>query len=249
MVLKGKSLIVTGAASGIGQGIAITAAAAGAWVVCADIRDANATVARIVDSGGIALAKEMDVRQASCWAEVVDGVARDFGKLDLLANIAGIVSQHGPDTVVDVSMEHWNDIIATNLTGVWLGMKHAIPRMVEAGGGRIVNISSLAALRGLPNLAAYSASKGGVAALTRQAAVEYATKNVLINAIAPGTVNTPLLKNASQARLEAFTQAHAIKRLGTPDDIASMAMHFFSPEAGSWLTGAVMPVDGGWHAT
>jgi NAD(P)-dependent dehydrogenase (short-subunit alcohol dehydrogenase family) len=249
MILEGKVLIVTGAASGIGRGLAIMAAESGASVVCADIQSSAATVDEILSSGQAAVAKELDVREPSCWAEVVESVMSEFRRIDLLANVAGIVNKQGPDTVVDISLDHWANIIATDLTAVWLGMKHVIPQMIRGGGGRIVNISSLAALRGLPNLAAYSAAKGGVAALTRQAAVEYAPDNVLINAIAPGTVDTPLLKDATPARLEVFTRAHAIKRLGTPKDIASMALHFFSPDAGSWLTGAVMPVDGGWHVT
>lgn len=248
-MLEGKVLIVSGAASGIAQGLSTMAAAQGASVVCADINDPGVTVERITAAGGTAIGVHLDVRKEVSWQEVVERTVAEYGGVDLLGNIAGIVNQFGPDTVTDIDPVHWHDIIATDLDGVWLGMRTVIPEMKKRGGGRIVNISSMAALRGLPNLAAYTAAKGGVAALTRQAAVEYAPDNILINAIAPGTVNTPILKDTTPPMMEAFTQAHAVKRLGTPADISAMALHFFNEESGSWLTGAVMPVDGGWHVT
>lgn len=249
MRLTDKVLIVTGGARGIGRGVALAAAAEGASVVIGDQLDSSETVQMIADAGGRAHAVQMDVRKAGDWERLVGEAMRLHGRVDLLGNVAGIVNQLGPDTVVDLSEEGWEAVVGTDLKGVWLGMRAAIPRMIEGGGGRIVNISSMAALRGLPNLAAYSAAKGGVAALTRQAAVEYAPMNVLVNAIAPGTVDTPILDDCTPADIEAFKAAHAIRRLGRPADIAAMALVFFSPDEGSWLTGHVMPVDGGWHVT
>ena len=123
-------------------------------------------------------------------------------------------------------------------------MRAVIPGMIERGGGRIVNISSLAALRGLPNLASYSAAKGGVAALTRQAAFEYASRNVLINAIAPGTIDTPILADITPEMKQANADAHIVRRLGRPEEIASMVAYFF--REGAFLTGLTYPVDGGW---
>lgn len=249
MRLTDKVLVVTGGARGIGRGVALRAAAEGAAVVIGDLLDSTETVEQIVGAGGQAHGVAMDVRSADDWQRLVDEALRRHGRIDLLGNVAGIVNQLGPDTIVELTEEGWEEVVGTDLKGVWLGMRAVIPHMIDNGGGRIVNISSLAALRGLPNLAAYSAAKGGVAALTRQAAVEYAPRNVLVNAIAPGTVDTPILGDCTPEDVEAFKAAHAIKRLGRPADIAAIAVTFFAPDDGSWLTGQVMPVDGGWHVT
>ena len=136
-------------------------------------------------------------------------------------------------------------MVGVDLKGVWLGMREVIPVMIDQGGGRICNVASMAALRGLPNLAAYSAAKGGVAALTRQAAIEYAEHNVLVNAVAPGTIDTPILAGVQPEHLADFAAAHAINRLGRPEEIAAMMVHFFSDD-GDFLTGQLYPVCGGW---
>ena len=141
--------------------------------------------------------------------------------------------------------ERWDHVVGVDLKGVWLGMRAVIPTMIEGGGGRIANVASLAALRGLPNLAAYSAAKGGVAALTRQAAIEYTADNILVNAIAPGTIDTPILSGVLPEHLEQFAAAHAVNRLGRPEEVAAMMVHFFSDD-GDFLTGQLYPVDGGW---
>lgn len=247
--LEGKVLIVSGGARGIGRGLAVRAAGEGASVVIGDLRDAADTLAEVKETGADASALVMDVRRAADWEALVRHTLDRHGRVDLLGNVAGIVNQLGPDTVTELTEEGWDEVVGTDLKGVWLGMRAVIPAMIAAGGGRIVNISSMAALRGLANLAAYSAAKGGVAALTRQAAVEYAPRNILVNAIAPGTVDTPILGDCTQEMLDAYAEAHAVKRLGRPADIAAMAIHFFAPDEGSWLTGQVMPVDGGWHVT
>lgn len=247
--LDGRTVIITGAASGIGRGVAVRAAGEGAHVVCVDLQDCEATsVADIRQQGGSVESVVMDIRDAAAWDTLLDRVSAP-GPVYGLANIAGIVNRRGPDTVMELVEEHWDEMVATNLTGVWLGMRAVLPGMIAQREGRILNISSMAALRGKTNLASYSAAKGGVAALTRQAAIEYADHGVLVNAIAPGTVDTPILEGTTQEMQEASAQAHAIKRLGKPSDIAAMALHFLDPEHGSWLTGQVMPVDGGWHAT
>jgi NAD(P)-dependent dehydrogenase (short-subunit alcohol dehydrogenase family) len=242
--LTGKVAVVTGAAQGIGRATAIRLASEGALVTAADIKDCGETVALAEKEGGRVVGVELDVRRAADWERGVAGVVAEHGRIDLLANIAGIVNMRSPDSVVDLTEEAWQDVIDTDLKGVWLGMRAVIPSMIENGGGRIVNISSLAALRGLPNLASYSAAKGGVIALTQQAAYEYADRGILVNAIAPGTIDTPILGDITEEMREANARAHIIKRLGLPEEIASMVAYFF--REGQFLTGLTYPVDGGW---
>ena len=214
--------------------------------MCADIQPAVEVVAKeLTADGAQADAVVMDVRLEDDWHRAVAATVERFGRLDLLANIAGVVALDGPDTVVELTEERWDHVVGTDLKGVWLGMKAAIPTMAAGGGGRIANVASMAALRGLPNLAAYSAAKGGVAALTRQAAVEYAPQNILINAIAPGTIDTPILAGVRPEDLETFAAAHVVNRLGRPEEVAAMMVHFFSPD-GDFLTGQLYPVCGGW---
>ncbi|MFI5610251.1 SDR family NAD(P)-dependent oxidoreductase [Amycolatopsis sp. NPDC051903] len=238
--------LVTGAAQGIGRATAIRLAQDGSHVVCADIQDCADTVRDIKADGGSGEGVVLDVRVAAAWADAVGDVLGRLGRIDYLANVAGVVNMISEDSVVGLTEEAWDDVIGTDLKGPWLGMRAVIPGMIERGGGRIVNISSLAALRGLPNLASYSAAKGGVAALTRQAAFEYAERNILINAIAPGTIDTPILADITPEMKQANANAHLIRRLGRPEEIASMVAYFF--REGSFLTGLVYAVDGGWSA-
>ena len=240
--LTGSVAVVTGAAQGIGRATSRRLAAEGAHVVCADIQKCTDTVAEIEQADGSAGEAWVDVRSAGAWSELVSGV----GRVDLLANVAGVVNLLSEDSVTGLTEEAWDEVIATDLKGPWLGMRAVIPGMIDRGGGRIVNISSLAALRGLPNLASYSAAKGGIAALTRQAAFEYAERGVLVNAIAPGTIDTPILADITDEMRQANANAHLIRRLGRPEEIASMVAYFF--REGDFLTGVVYAVDGGWSA-
>ncbi len=246
MRLTGKVALVTGAAQGIGEATALRFAREGATVVCADIQPcAQSTADRITQDGGSASAIQMDTTKAADWDRTVSEARERYGRVDLLANIAGVVALDGPDTVVGLTEERWDHVVGVDLKGVWLGMRAVIPSMIEQGGGRICNVASMAALRGLPNLAAYSAAKGGVAALTRQAAIEYAADNVLVNCIAPGTIDTPILAGVQPQDLATFASSHAVNRLGQPGEVAAMMVHFFSDD-GDFLTGQLYPVCGGW---
>lgn len=242
--LTGRITLVTGAAQGIGRATAERLAAEGAHVVCADIKDTAPTVTAIEKDGGVAEGVHLDVRRAESWKTAVTGIAERHAAVHLLANIAGVVNMTSEDTILGLTEEAWDDVLDTDLKGVWLGMRETIPHMIKAGGGRVVNISSLAALRGLPNLASYSAAKGGVIALTQQAAFEYAGDNIQVNAIAPGTIDTPILGDITPEMREANARAHVIQRLGRPEEIASMVAYMF--REGSFLTGLTYPVDGGW---
>lgn len=247
MSLDGTLAIVTGAAQGIGQATAKKLAADGAHVVAADLQDCDATVKEVTAAGGSIQAVHLDVREPENWASVVADLKAEHDKpVQRLANIAGVVNMLSEDSVVGLTEDAWDVVINTDLKGVWLGMQAVIPGMIEDGGGRIVNISSMAALRGLPNLASYSAAKGGVVGLTKQAAFDYGSKNVLINAIAPGTIDTPILADITEEMRQANADAHIIRRLGLPAEIASMVAYLM--REGDFLTGEIYPVDGGWAA-
>jgi NAD(P)-dependent dehydrogenase (short-subunit alcohol dehydrogenase family) len=169
----------------------------------------------------------------------------EFGRLDLLGNVAGVVNLHSPDNVVDLTDEGWDSVIDTDLRGVWLGMQAAIPAMKANGGGSIVNISSLAAVNGLTNLASYSAAKGGVLALTRQVAQDFGADGIRVNAICPGTIDTPILADITEEMRTLFADKHIIKRLGRPEDIAAMMAFLMSDDA-DFVTGQSINSDGGW---
>ncbi|HEY1968671.1 MAG TPA: SDR family oxidoreductase [Pseudonocardia sp.] len=245
--MYGQVGLVTGAASGIGEAVALRLGAEGATVMCLDINDAGAVAKQINDSGdGSAEAHQMDVTDAAGWARVTADVAARLGRIDFLVNVAGIpvMDPDVADTVVTLTEEWFDRVIAVNLKGSWLGMRAVIPHLRASGGGRIVNTSSLSSTMGVPSLAAYSASKGGIDALTRQAAAEYAPENILVNAVSPGVIRTPLLAAQPEEFQRANAAKHLINRLGEPVEIASMVAYLLTE--GGFATGAVMAVDGGW---
>jgi len=156
-----------------------------------------------VTAGGTAERATMDVTDLDQWKAEIRRIDENHGKIDVLGNIAGVVATTA-DTAVDLEQSQWDRMIAHDLTSVWYGMKTVLPVMIRGGFGRVLNIASLAALRGLPNLFSYSAAKAGVTGMTRQAAVEYAGTGVTVNAIAPGTINTPILQDITPDMLDQF---------------------------------------------
>jgi NAD(P)-dependent dehydrogenase (short-subunit alcohol dehydrogenase family) len=248
--MKGKTALVTGAASGIGRATALAFAREGARVVVSD-RDARGgeeTVALIHRAEGDAVFIRADV---SVNAEVEALIARTvdaYGGLDYAFNNAGIEGTMA--TTADCTEANWDRIIAINLKGTWLCMKHEIPRMVDRNGGVIVNCSSIAGLVGFQTAPAYTASKHGVIGLTQTAALELAKTGVRVNAVCPGVIQTPMIDRAigdDPGKLAAFTAMEPIGRFGTPDEIASAVMWLCSDGA-SFATGIALPVDGGWVA-
>jgi NAD(P)-dependent dehydrogenase (short-subunit alcohol dehydrogenase family) len=248
--LKNKVAIVTGASSGIGRASVELFAAEGAAVLAADVDDdAGQRLADDLCSRGLTVSYvHADVVQDADVAAMVHVALSRYGRLDVLFNNAGIEGDAAP--TADASLENWHRVIAINLTGTFLGMKHGIAAMRQHGGGAIINNASVAGLVGFPGIPAYVASKGGVVQLTRSAALEYATENVRVNCVCPGVIDTPMVRRFTEHSPEARAQITAtepVGRLGRPEEVAQLAL-FLASDRSSFLTGAVIPVDGGYVA-
>jgi NAD(P)-dependent dehydrogenase (short-subunit alcohol dehydrogenase family) len=239
-VLKDRTAVITGAASGMGRATAIAASEQGAHVVCFDLSDSQPTIEDILERGGSASMVVGDVRDPQAWREVnrVAGAA-----VYLLANVAGIVAMEG-DTIVEQTKQRWDRIIGVDLEGVWCGMKSVLPGMIEHGEGRIVNVASIAGTHGLPQLAAYTAAKAGVLGLTRQAAVDYARHGIRVNAVAPGVIDTAMNDDVPAGLQAASLALTPVGRAGRPEEIAATILFLASPLA-DYITGQVIAVDGG----
>ena len=239
---EGRSVLVTGAGGGIGRAASLLFAARGAMVTCADIDESAAreTAARIEAGGGRALVQWVDVAAEDSNAAVVESAERAFGRLDVAFLNAGILRR---GTVMESAAEVFDEVIAVNLRGVFLGLRATVPALRRAGGGAVVVTASSVALRADPDLACYSASKHGLIGLVQAAAGEMAPWNIRVNAICPGAVATPMAgpDTGPGSRL---AMVHPIGRIGTPEDIAELVAFLASP-ASAFITGAAYPVDGG----
>jgi NAD(P)-dependent dehydrogenase (short-subunit alcohol dehydrogenase family) len=247
--LDGKVVIITGAASGIGRGTALRLAKEGAAVVAADLNSqgGEAVIGEIASAGGHAVFQHTDVSNELAIKSAVERAVKEYGRLDIMFNNAGLVGAVGP--IETVNADDWDRTIAVLLRSVFLGIKYAVEPMRKAGGGSIISTSSVASF--LPSLygAAYAASKGAVISLTRAAALQLGPDRIRVNCICPGVVNTPIwgvmpgMENPAVLE-QALAHAQTIPRVGKPEDIANMVLFLASDES-QWVTGQAMIVDGG----
>jgi NAD(P)-dependent dehydrogenase (short-subunit alcohol dehydrogenase family) len=244
--LDGKVALISGAARGMGECEARLFAREGAKVVLGDVLEEQGrkVAAEINQQGGVATFVRLDVTAESDWQQATATAERTYGKLDVLVNNAGIVRMAPLD---ETSLEAWNEVINVNQTGVFLGMKHAVPAMRRAGGGSIINISSVAGLVGLPNIPAYQASKGAVRLLTKNAAVQYAKDKIRVNSIHPGRIETPMTANLTPERRQLVLSMTPLGRDGKPEEVAYGVLYLASDES-SFVTGSELVIDGGFTA-
>jgi cyclopentanol dehydrogenase len=249
--LEDKVALISGASSGMGAAQAGLFAAEGARVVLADVRsEQGENLANKINEAAhskIAMFARLDVTRADDWEAAVAATELQFGKLDVLVNNAGILEMAG---VEDTTEDIWQHVVDVNQKGVWLGMKTALPAMRRAGGGAIVNMSSILGAVGSGVATAYQATKGAVRLLTKTAAVQYAPENIRVNSVHPGLIETPMTMDRQvllQEVYEAFATAPPMKRSGKPEEVAYAVLFLASDEA-SFITGAELYVDGGYTA-
>lgn len=244
--LEDRRAIVTGAGAGIGRAIALRMAHEGARVVVADVDEESAKKVA-TELEGVSVVHQTNVTKAEEVETLVRRVVEEWGGLDVMVNNAGVgVAATTPET----TEEDWDRVLDVCLKGTFFGMKYAIPPIRDSGGGSIINISSIAALVGIKDRAAYSAAKGGILALTRAAAIDHIEEGVRINCIAPGTVDTPWISRITSGYDDPEEARETMKarqphgRFVSPEEIAAMAAYLASEEADS-VVGAAMVVDGG----
>ncbi|WP_150271750.1 SDR family NAD(P)-dependent oxidoreductase [Paenibacillus tepidiphilus] len=246
--LDHKVAIITGAAGGMGKADALLFAKEGAKVVITDLQEdkLQEVVREIQESGGEALGLKQDVTSEADWVHVVDTAIETFGQIHVLVNNAGISD---PTPFMEQTVEHWERTMRINLTSIFLGQKLVIPHMIAAGGGSIINISSIAGLTGGSGAGPYTASKGAVRLLTKATAVDYAKHNIRANSIHPGYIETPMTEDLlkDEKMKQWFYSQTPLQRLGTAEDIAKGALFLASDES-SYITGVELPIDGGYYA-
>lgn len=248
MRVAGKVALISGGARGIGAATARLLAQEGAAVVIGDVleEEGHETEAQIAEAGGQVLFVRLDVTSEDDWLHAIQTTVATFGKLDVLVNNAGI---SGRGTVEETNVEAWERVMAVNAKGVFLGTKLAIPEMRKAGGGSIINISSIYGMVGSETSASYHASKGAVRLFTKAAAVQYAKDGIRVNSVHPGFVDSPMTERyhaIPEVRQDRLAKT-PLGRLGTPQDIAPGILYLASDES-SFVTGSELVIDGGMTA-
>lgn len=250
MVWHDKVVVVTGGGSGIGQAVCRRFAAEGAKVavIGRTLSKCENTAAEIAAAGGTAFAVQADVAVEEEVKQAIRSVMDRFGKIDVLVNNAAVCPQI---KLTDMSFSQWNEVIGCNLGSIFLACREVIPHMLDAGGGAIVNLSSVHALATSEGYAAYAAAKGGIVSMTRAVALDYAKNNIRVNAVLPGAVHTPMLESSVKKLdddkaniMQIWNDAQPIGRVGKAEEIASVVLFAASPD-NSFMTGAVLVADGG----
>ncbi len=248
MRLQNKIAIVTGAGSGIGRSIALAFVKEGAKVVVGDWSEKGGkeTVEQIRDKNGEAVFIKTDVSKAEDIDKMVKTCLDKFGRIDILVNNAGIVKS---SSLHEMDEKDWDQVLNVDLKSVFLGSKKVIPEMIKQGKGKIINIASIAGIVGFDKISAYCAAKGGVIALTKEMAVEYAPKRINVNCIAPGVIKTAMTKDmlSDSAEKQLLETSTPYPRLGEPEDITYAVVYLASKES-DFVNGEVLVVDGGWIA-
>lgn len=243
----GRVALVTGGGSGIGAEICRRLVEMGAQVAIGDcdVAAAERLKAELKGQCGAALALQLDVTDPASIANAVNLVQDQLGSLTLCANNAGIVTPRRD--LADIQPSEWSRQLAVNLTGVFNCLQAELPALVAAGGGAVVNMSSLCGVVGVAGTGAYTAAKHGVIGLTKAAALDYATRGIRVNAIAPGYVDTPMLADRGEKERRLIAERHPVNRMATPREIADAVCYLLSHRS-SFITGAVLNVDGGYTA-
>ena len=241
--MKGRVAIVTGAARGIGREISLKLAHQGADIVAVDLLedDLKETVELLGQRGVKAVAKTANVTDATAMRKMVEEVVEEFDKVDIMVNNAGITRD---GLLLSMDDQQWDQVINVNLKGVFIGIQAVAKSMIRARYGRIVNLASVAGVMGNPGQANYSASKAGVIGLTKTAAKELGRKNITVNAVAPGFIDTEMTRVLPERLIEGVKPLIALRRLGQPEEVAS-AVAFLASDQASYISGQVLIVDGG----
>ncbi len=243
MKLTGKTAVITGGNKGIGAACALAFSREGANVVIAarNMSDSNRIVEQIISEGGKAAAIAADVSDHEQVKNMISRTVEMFGKIDILINNAGIIA----DSFINkMTLEQWDKVIATNLTGTFYCIREAVPYMIENGYGRIINTSSVAARKGAVAQSNYAASKAGIIGMTLSLAQELGKYNITVNAVAPGYVATDMTSNLPEKIMERANKVIPVKRFGTPEEMAAAFLYLASDEA-AYCNGAVLDINGG----
>lgn len=242
-MFNGKVAVITGGASGIGLATARKLLSEGAKVVLVDWNENVSEIAKTLNNDALGI--RCDVSSDTDVQKCVNDIIEKFGHIDFLVANAGIGG--GPNKAHEVSVDEWNKVIGVNQTGIFLMNKYVISEMLKNGGGAIVNTSSMYGLVGTTMSFAYSASKGAINQMTRSLALTYARDNIRVNAVAPGYVDTPILAEVPKEAKDAMANQLPVGRLGKDTEIANLICYLLSDDA-SFITGAIVPIDGGFTA-